>query len=477
MKPIDLGERLGRWSSGRGPLPVLLSARLRRLIDEGELPPGEPLPPDRALASALAVGRSTVVAAYEELRREGRIVRRQGSGTHVAGAGTGVAAAALRPTTGAPVFLHLLEPRDGVIPLACAAPGAPPPELVAAYAAMLPRLAAISGDIGYYPAGHPVLRQAIADRYAARGIATGPERILVTGGAQQALSLLARALLVPGDRVLAEAPTYPGALEAFRGETAVAVGLPVGLTGLRAAIREHRPALAYVIPTFHNPTGFALPLLPRRALAETAASAGVPIIDDEVLSELGFPGEPALPPLAAYAGGVISVGSLSKVAWGGLRVGWVRGPEPLIARLTRLQVVNELGGNIPGQLAAAELLPRLRPLIARQAAAREAGHDHLRAELARRLPEWEAPPVRGGQTLWVRLPRGDGSSFAQEALRHQVAVLPGAGFDATGQSEDRLRIHFLAEPGALTEAVRRLALAWRAYRPPPRPAAPVTGGR
>jgi aspartate/methionine/tyrosine aminotransferase len=145
----------------------------------------------------------------------------------------------------------------------------------------------------------------------------------------------------------------------------------------------------------------------------------------------------------------------------------VRGPEPLIARLTRLQVVGELGGSVPGQLAAAELLPRLEPLIARQAGQREAGHDHLRAELARYLPDWEAPPVRGGQTLWVRLPRGDGSSFAQEALQHQVAVLPGSGFDASGQSEDRLRIHFLAEPDVLTEAVRRLARAWHAYRAPP----------
>ena len=463
MKPIDLGERLGRWSSGRGPLPVLLSARLRRLIDEGELPPGEPLPPDRALATALAVGRSTVVAAYEELRREGRIVRRQGSGTRVSGAGT----AARRPTTGAPLFLHLLEPRDGVIPLACAAPGTPPPELVEAYAAMLPRLAATAGDIGYYPAGHPALRQAIADRYAARDIGTGPERILVTGGAQQALSLLARGLLGPGDKVLAEAPTYPGALAAFGEESAVTHGLPAGLAGLQAAVREHRPALGYVIPTFHNPTGFVLPPLPRRALAETAAAAGVPLIEDEVLSELGFPAEPVPPLLAAYAGGVISVGSLSKVAWGGMRVGWVRAPEPLIARLTRLVATRELGGSIPGQLAAAELLPRLRPLIARQAAQREARHDHLRAQLARHLPDWEVPPVRGGQALWVRLPRGDGSSFAAEALRHQVAVLPGSGFDVSGQSEDRLRIHFLAEPDTLTEAVRRLAAAWRAYRPPP----------
>jgi DNA-binding transcriptional MocR family regulator len=147
MKPIEVSGRLGRWSLGRGPLHVLLSGRLRQLIDEGELPPGEPLPPDRALASSLAVGRGTVVAAYDLLRQEGRIVRRQGSGTRVAG----VARTRRRQTTGAPVFLHLLEPRDGVILLACVAPDAPPPELADAYARILPGLAATTGDIGYHP--------------------------------------------------------------------------------------------------------------------------------------------------------------------------------------------------------------------------------------------------------------------------------------------------------------------------------------
>ena len=462
MDPIELGERLGRWSSGRGPLPVLLAARLRRLIDEGDLPPGEPLPPDRALAAALTVGRSTVVAAYDLLSRDGRIVRRRGSGTRVAGNEP----PGPRPTTGAPIFLHLLEPRDGVIPLACAAPDAPPPELADAYARIVPRLAGTSGDIGYHPAGYSALRRAIAERYTARGVRTGPERILVTTGAQQALSLLARALLAPGDRVLVEAPTYPGALEAFREEGAMLRPLPIGLGGFTMAAHRHRPALAYVIPAFHNPTGSVLSPLAGRALAQAAAAAGVPLIDDEVLRDLGFPGVPAPPPLASYADTVISVGSFSKIVWGGLRIGWVRAPEPLVARLARLLAVHDLGGNIPGQLAAAELLPNLAPLHRRRAAERESRHDHLRALLARHLPDWDAPPVRGGQTLWVRLPYGDGTSFAQTALRHRVAVLPGSGLDPSGRSEDHLRIHYLATPADLTEAVRRLAGAWRAYRPP-----------
>jgi DNA-binding transcriptional MocR family regulator len=171
----------------------------------------------------------------------------------------------------------------------------------------------------------------------------------------------------------------------------------------------------------------------------------------------------------------MSVGSLSKTIWAGLRIGWVRAPQFAIARLARLLAVHDLGGNIPAQLAAADLLPRLQPLAKQWAVEREARHDHLRAELARHLPGWDVPPVRGGQTLWVRLPRGDATSFAQAALRRQVAVLPGNGLDASGHSAEYLRLHFLASPDELTEAVRRLAAAWRAYRPPafpvPAPAA------
>jgi DNA-binding transcriptional MocR family regulator len=466
MEPIELGDRLGRWPAGRGPLHVLLAARLRRLIDEGELPPGELLPPDRALAAALAVGRSTVVAAYDLLRQDERIVRRQGSGTRVAGAEPG----GVRQTTSAPLFLHLLEPQDGVIPLACAAPHTPPPELAEAYAAVVPVLAAATRDIGYYPAGHPALRNAIAERYSGRGIRTGADGILVTAGGQQALSMLARALLAPGDQVLVEAPTYPGALEAFREQAAVLRSLPVGLDGLAATATEHRAALAYVISTFHNPTGSVLPPLARRALVEAAVTAGVPLVDDEVPGDLAFPGVPVPPPLAAYADGVISVGSLSKNIWGGLRIAWVRAPGPLIARLARLLAVHDLGGNVPAQLAAAQLVPRLDELSRRQAPVRQAGHDHLRAELARHLPSWDAPPVPGGQTLWVRLPHGDGTSFAQAALRHGVAILPGSGLDASGQSQEYVRVHFMATADDLTEAVQRLAEAWRGYHPPPAPA-------
>jgi DNA-binding transcriptional MocR family regulator len=465
MEPSRLAERLGRWSSGHEPLYARLVARLRALIDDGELTPGTRLPADRALAAALAVGRNTVVAAYEQLVVEGRIVRRQGSGTRVAG----TAAVPPATTTDAPMFLHLLEPKDGVIMLACAASDAPAPELVEAYRRTVPQLADTTGDTGYHPMGHQALRHTIAEHYERRGLPTTPQRILVTTGGQQALSLLARALLRPGDRVLVQVPTYPGALEAFREEGALPRGLPVGFTGFAEAVTRHRPTLAYLIATFHNPTGAVLPAPQRQQVARAAATAGVPLIDDEVPVDLAFPDEQVPPPMAVYDDQVISIGSLSKVVWGGLRLGWIRAPMALIARLARLRAVHDLGGNIPTQAAAADLLPRLDVLRCRSAVQRRARHDHLLAELGRYLPQWHVPAVRGGQTLWVRLPHGDGSSFAQTALRHGVAVLPGAGLDADGGSHEYLRLHFLATPDQLSEAVRRLAAAWQDYRPPPHP--------
>jgi DNA-binding transcriptional MocR family regulator len=458
MRPIEVVDRLGRWSSGRGPLYVLLAARLRQLIDDGELPPGAILPPDRALAGALAVGRTTVVAAYDLLRAEGRITRRQGSGTRVAGVPT---AGVVEDAPVDPIFLDSLEARDDDVLLAiCAAPGDPPPQLAEAFVEIAPELSRISNDIGYYPYGHPTLRKALAARYTARGVRTSFEQILVTNGGQQALSLLARALVSPGDQVLVEAPTYPGALEVFREEGAVLRGLPVGLDGLQAAVRERRPAVAYVIPTYQNPTGSVLSTLTRQRLA----GAGVPLIEDEVPADLGFPGEALPTPRAAYSDSVISIGSLSKSIWGGLRIGWIRAATPLINRLARLRAVRDLGGNVPTQLAAVHLLPLLDgPDLHHTLKSR---HDHLHKLLTQAFPTWDIPTVTGGQCLWVRLPYGDGTSFAQTALRHGLAILPGAGLDITGAGDAHLRLHFRAPEPHLTEAVHRLTKAWSTYHPP-----------
>lgn len=447
--------RLGRWSAGRGPLYVLLAARLRRMIDDGDLRPGDTLPPDRRLAAALAVGRTTVVAAYDLLSQEGRIVRRQGSGTTVAPAAT-IGGESVE--TANPLFLHLLEPPDDVILLTCASPNAMPDVVTAAYG----RVLSAQDGMGYYPAGHPVLRRALAERYTRRGLPTSPEQILVTAGAQQALSLLARLLLTPGDRVLVETPTYPGALEVFRESASVFRSVPHTDADEFVRALKERPALAYLIPTHHNPTGDVLPALLRRRVAEAAVGAGVPVIDDEALADLGTAD---VPPLAAFGRDdlLLTTGSLSKIIWGGLRIGWVRAAEPVVMRLARLKAVQDLGGEVFSQLAAAELVAGLELHRERRVAELRERHDRLCAELKRLLPSWRFRPAEGGQTVWVELPHGDGLSFAQLAMRHGVAILPGGALDVTGGSTACLRIPFLAPPEILAEAVRRLAAAWDAY--------------
>lgn len=452
MDEANLADLLGRWASGRGPLYLLLAAQLRGLIDDGLLPPGATLPPDRVLARRLAVARGTVVAAYDLLQQEGRVVRRRGSGTRVASADL-PATRTTNEVGSNPLLSHILHPPDGVTLLTCAAPDEPPPLLADAFSeavTLLPRR-----DLGYHPAGHPALRSAIAAYYTRRGLPTDAAEIIVTTGAQQALTLLTGLLVSPGDTVQTETPTYPGALEVFRHAAAVV------RSGVDAA---QRPALIYVTPTASNPTGAIMDSAERRRLAASAATHDVPLIDDEVCAELCFSGDTP-PPLAAFTPGeqVITVSSLSKLVWGGLRVGWIRAAAPLAARLARLRAVHDLGGDVLSQLAAVSVLSRLDDVRRARVEVLRSGHDHLLGELRAKLPSWEFAPALGGQTIWIRLPRGEADAFAQVALRHGVAVPPGRSFDPLGGHADHLRLHFLFPPAELTAAVDALAAAWEAY--------------
>ncbi|MBA2889360.1 PLP-dependent aminotransferase family protein [Nonomuraea soli] len=450
----DLVDLLGRWASGRGPLYLLLAARLRALIDDGVLGSGAQLPPDRMLAERLAVGRGTVVSAYDLLQQEGRVVRRQGSGTRVAE--MDAAPSANKEVIPNPLLMHILNPPDNVRLLTCAAPEEPPAILAEAYHHAASTIARTRHDLGYQPAGHPLLREAIAASYRRRGLPTSAEQIIVTTGAQQALTLLTTLLVSPGDTVLTESPTYPGALEVFR--QASAVIRPVDTDPLSGALRGERPALLYVIPTASNPGGAIMDTATRRHLA----GQDFPVIDDEVCAELCFDGE-VPPPLAAFDERAITISSMSKSVWGGMRVGWVRAPTPLVSRLARLRAIHDLGGEVASQLAAAWLLERMEEVRRSRIELLKERHDHLCRELAAHLPDWEFRPAMGGQTLWVRIPRGDVDAFAQLAQRHGVAIAPGRGFDPLGAAGDRMRLHFLFAREELSAAVRDLARAWAAY--------------
>jgi DNA-binding transcriptional MocR family regulator len=162
---------------------------------------------------------------------------------------------------------------------------------------------------------------------------------------------------------------------------------------------------------------------------------------------------------------VISIGSLSKLFWGGLRIGWIRAPEPLLLRLAGLKVAFDLGSSALSQLVAARLLERAQEVqLVRRGQLLER-RDTLAAELARRLPEWSFTLPDGGLSIWVRLPYGAASELKQVALRHGVSLLAGPTVSADGGNAACLRLVYVHEPSVIAEAVLRLARAWEAYAP------------
>lgn len=460
---------LGRWSDGPGPLHRKLSDALRSAVRHGLLPPGDRLPSERDLAIRLAVSRSTVVTAYDALRSEGVLESRQGSGTRVS------------PTARrehhvdvpiSPVYRSLIDDPGDVISLSCAVFPSHPlvGEAVAQVAAE--DAEKLLAHTGYLPAGLPALREALALRLTEEGTPTEPENILVTTGAQQAVNLATQLTVRPNDAVIVETPSFSGTIDVFRARGARLVPVPVDDQGVdvRAvaeAVATHRPGLIYVMPSFHNPTGAELGVHRRRALAELAASEDIPLVEDNALEGTAL-GEDLVPPVAAYAPAgapVLTAGSFSKRAWGGLRVGWLRGPAAAIMRLAELKAMNDLGSPMLDQAIAARLVPYFDQLRADQRSMLRRNLTLVGDLLTESLPDWEWQEPTGGPSLWVRLPFGTAASYAQVALRYGVEVIPGDVMSPDGSHGDHIRFPYTGEPPVLEETVRRLAQAWRAYAP------------
>ena len=465
---------LGVWSPGKGPLHRKLSRAVQMAIGMGSVPPGVRLPAERALAQALKLSRTTVVAAYEALREEGWVESRQGSGTYVCARSPIVSAArhtAQANALAASPLLGLFSYDPGsAIDLAL---GTPFP--LTALPQNLFHLsgedhAAVLHDRLYHPLGLPALREAIAARYSQTGLPTKPGQVLVTNGAQQAISLGAALYVQRGDTVLIEDPTYFGALDAFRTAGARLASAPVGKDGVTAAllgerVRATAARLIYITPTFQNPTGTVMPVGARRAIAAVSEELAAPLIEDESLADLALEGR-APPPVAAYSetAPILTVGSLSKLIWPGLRVGWIRATEATIERLARIKTSMELGSALWTQAVAVRLIEAI-PLAQRLRREQLLPRRGLLAGLLRkRLPEWEFQLPSGGLFLWVRLPSGDARELAQVALRHGVVILPGSAASAAEAQTQYVRIPFLAEPETLRAGVERLAAAWKDYR-------------
>ncbi|WP_243229440.1 PLP-dependent aminotransferase family protein [Microbacterium sp. CIAB417] len=456
-----LAARLGRWSQGDGTLSARLAHGIRALVDTGELRPGDRLPAERTLAAVISVSRGTVVAAYAELAERGAVERRQGSGTRISGSPVSRPGRAGR---GEALFSSL----PNAIDLLRTVPQIPETgvEIIRTHRPRLEFALLPETD----PAGLAMLREQIADMFTVEGTPTSPEQILVTHGAQQAISLVVNALVGPGDVVLAEEVTWPGVTDSVALRGGVVQGIPMGDDGLdvealEVAIARLRPALVALNPHHHNPTGTRMPPAERRRVADLAARYGVPVVEDRVVAGISFDG--VVPPsLAAERpdAPVIVVESVSKWAWAGLRVGWLRADPVLVRRLRGARQLADQSTSVPAQLLAGDLLAHASDLKREVSRAHQERLRLLLRLMAEHLPEWTFRAPRGGLSLWAAIPSGSADAFARVAAMHGVSVAGSAEFAASTSPDDHIRIPFTAPDEVLSEGIRRLGDAWRDYR-------------
>ncbi|WP_213813634.1 PLP-dependent aminotransferase family protein [Glaciihabitans sp. dw_435] len=447
-------ELLEGWRDQQGATYAMLAARIRLLIADGRIGFGARLPAERELAARLGLSRTTVNSAYATLRADGYLLSRQGSGSIARIPGH---------QSEAP------QPREGdLIDLSRATSSAAPGVHAAAERAIARLPDRLSAD-GYELAGLDDLRVALAARYSAAGVTTSADQILVTSGAQSALSLIARTLLTRGSKVIVESPSYPHALDAFR--VAGARLLPVGVDldtewdtdAFDQTIHDSMPAMAYLMPDFHNPTGMSMSNDDRREWVRLAEKCGTVLISDETTAELNIDRAGTFRPLASFAArpdSVISVGSASKTMWGGLRVGWIRAAKEILNRLVAARFANDLGAAVIDQLVVTEMLPGFEKVLAYRRDLHGASRDALLTALAEKLPRWRVSRVEGGVAAWVYLDAPVSSALAIAARSRGLLIGAGPWFGVNGAFEQFIRIPITATPDVMFRAVDILAAAW-----------------
>jgi DNA-binding transcriptional MocR family regulator len=455
----------GWRSAAAGPAYLALAERVRLLILDGRITLGARVPAERDLAAQLGVSRTTVTAAYASLRDTGYLSSVRGSGSTAR-----LPSAAPLSDTAPTGFLDFSK---ATMPAH--------PAVAAAARRAAEQFPAYLGGSGFDPIGLPVLRQAIADRYEARGLPTNPDQIMVTIGAQHAIALLARTLMGRGDHALVESPSYPHAFEALRSAGARLV--PVAVTSddgwdeqaFEQAIQRTSPSVGYLMPDFHNPTGQSMtPAFRERAIA-LASRQGTTLIADETMAELGFDEAPLALPFAAYGEGhheslsAILIGSVGKTVWGGLRIGWIRAERSVIQRLARARPAGDLGTPVLEQLVVADLLSDYDTILAERRTYLRRGRDRLEMLLAERFPDWRVPHVPGGLTTWVNLGAPLSSQLTLAARSEGLHIAAGPLFGTEGAFDRFLRIPFSYSAVETERAMDALAAAWRSVGRYPAP--------
>jgi DNA-binding transcriptional MocR family regulator len=451
------------WRQRPGPRYQRLAAAILEAIDRKTLREGAKVPAERVLAAAVGTSRGTVVACFDHLVTAGVLTRRQGDGTYVQGLPKWTATA----TSVTTALLRRIAADRETIDLSLSSPGdlshLPPIQPAQAWASL--------DGHGLDPAGLPQLRRQLANHLTEHlSLPTTEDQLVITDGAQEALWLLAR--IIPARTILTSCPTYPGLTTAVGGSRASVTPVPADPAGPDpAAIERHGKApgaIAFLMPTGHNPVGSVMPAVRRQSLARIADAGRVTIVEDLALADLPLgpltPGQ-VPPPLSALSPQVIAIGSTAKLLWGGLRVGWIRvADEPLRSALIGRKSALNLATSAISQAITARLLAALTPdwLAAHRAALTER-RDHLVALVAAHLPAWTVQPPQAGLSLWAELPVGSADAFTHAAARHGVAVAPGALACVDGRHRNYVRLSFAEQPGTLELAAERLAAAWESH--------------
>jgi DNA-binding transcriptional MocR family regulator len=455
--------------------------RLREQILAGALPEGMRLPPERTLAERLEVNRSTVVHAYRDLAADGLIAQRVGSGSRVASLDGG------RPerTESVPWWVTLPPWRVGQFPavlgeLAASEHGdliafvqGVPPEDPSPLADLSRSFARAGGDVRFVltygdSEGYAPLREAIAARMRARGCTTGMRDVLVLTGSTQGITLVAQSLAEPGDEIVVEAPTYPGALQIFQIAGLRAIPVPVDEDGMRvdhveAILRTRRPRFVYTMPSIHNPTGVTMNADRRDRLVTLARRFGVPIVEDDPYGELAVP--PGPPLLARDADYVIYLSSFSKTIAPSLRLGWLCAPRTIYERLLLRKQSYDMASSMYMQAGVHDYLT--------------SGYDAhvaaLRTELAERrriahraIERWWPPAMRVARTgdgyyLWATAPRElRARALLANSERRGASFLFGEAFfpQSGGDHNFRLALTPVAR-AAIDEGIKRIGEAAR----------------
>jgi 2-aminoadipate transaminase len=331
--------------------------------------------------------------------------------------------------------------------------------------------------------GYMPLRELIAARMGRYGVKVTPDNILITTGSQQALDLIGKILIDPGDKILTETPTYLGALQAWTAYQAEFVTVPIDAEGiclnkrLEEALRAG-PKFMYILPNFQNPGGVTLSMERRQKLVQIAEHYGIPIVEDDPYGDLRFEGEP-LPPLLVLdaqlqsnrrpnangkdiAGGdVIYLGTFSKTLAPGLRLGWITAPTEVIAQCVKVKQGADLHTGTLDQMLAYEVakddfIDEHGKVIRRVYRERR---DVMLAAMERYFPEnvhWTHP--QGGLFVWVTFPEGvDTAVLLEKAIENNVAFVPGFAFNPHGGNRNNSRFNFSnATPEQIEIGIQRL---------------------